>query len=90
MRVSGITYVGCVKDSLRHLRKYFNHKPRVRCPREGHRVCDRHDEDRELRAELLGVVLSIRRSAPVHRIPAGQAYSARGKRREVMVNITTL
>ena len=53
-------------------------------------MCDSHDEGRELRAELLGVVLSIHIRTLVHRIPAEQAYSARGKRREVMVNVTTL
>ena len=49
----------------------------------GHRVCDSHDERRELEAERLGVVISIRSEPTVHRTRWVLAYRARGERNVV-------
>ena len=46
----------------------------------GHRVCDSHDERRELEAERLGVVISIQSEPTVPRTHSVVAYGARGER----------
>ena len=70
--------VGYVSSSFRINRVVYARMHVGKSVVEAHRVRESHDERRELRAVLQGVVVSIRATAPVHRTRWVLAYTARG------------